>query len=139
MAATYQLEVVAPDQRLWQGQAQSLVAPGVEGYLGVLAHHAPLMCALGVGELKLVTAEGQQMFFALTGGFLEVSREGAIVLADAAERPEEIDAARARAALRRAEERLSRRTPDLDADRARAALMRALNRLRVAERRRRAR
>ena len=112
-----------------------VVAPGVEGQLGILPHHAPLMTTLQAGEL-LIRASGEEFSLAISGGFLEVRPDRIIVLADAAERAEEIDIARAEEAKRRAEERLSRPAPEADAARAEAALQRSLARLKVAERRR---
>ena len=113
-----------------------VIAPGIEGQLGILPHHAPLMTTLEMGELR-AKKNKEEFSLAISGGFLEVRPDRVIVLADAAERAEEIDLARAEAAKRRAEERLLHPTPNLDLARAEAALRRALTRLRVAERRRR--
>jgi F-type H+-transporting ATPase subunit epsilon len=113
-----------------------VVAPGVEGELGILPHHTPLMTMLQPGELR-VKKGGEEVSLAVSGGFLEVRPDRVIVLADAAERAEEIDLARAEEAKRRAQERLSRHTPDIDAARAEAALRRSLARISVARRRRR--
>lgn len=100
--------------------------------------HAPLMTGLGPGELRIRKGD-EESFMAVAGGFLEVRPDRVTVLADAAERAEDIDAARAEEARRRAEERLARQLDETDLARARAALMRSLIRLRVAERRRRRR
>lgn len=133
MPLIYQLSVVSPDRVVYRGQAQSLVAPGVEGRFGVLSHHAPMVAELEVGEVEVVTGEGERLGLAVSGGLLEVTWEGVMVLADSAEAAGEIDVERARAARARAEERLHARPLDLDVARAQAALRRALNRLRVAE------
>ncbi len=104
--------------------------------MGVLPHHTPLMTLLQPGELR--ARKGAEEFsLVVSGGFLEVRPDRVVVLADAAERAEEIDIARAEAAKRRAEENLRHRTPDTDVAQAEAALRRALVRLEVGERRRR--
>jgi len=107
MAETpFTFRLVTPQRLLLETEVVSLQAPGSEGYLGVLAHHAPLITMLRAGRLEVRTAEGRTIRFAVTGGFLEVSRNRATVLADAAERAKEIDRSRAEAALLRAEKRL---------------------------------
>ena len=111
---------------------QSLVAPGVEGYFGILARHAPLMAALDVGQMKLTYEDGEEELMAIGGGFLEVSKDVVSVLGDTAELAAEIDVDRARRARDRAEERISEKGESVDMDRAQLALRRALNRLRVA-------
>lgn len=134
MPLLYDLTVVSPDRIVYQGKAQSLVAPGAEGSFGVLPHHAPMVAELGIGELDVVSEQGERVSFALSGGLLEVTWGAVIVLADSAEASGEIDIERARAAETRAQERLHAHALDLDFERAQAALRRALNRLRVAER-----
>jgi len=130
----YDLTIVSPDRVVYQGRAQSVVAPGVEGLFGVLAHHAPMAAELDTGGLEVVTEAGERVGFAVSGGVLEVKWEGVMVLADSAEAAREIDVERARAAQARAEERLHARAADVDVVRAQTALRRALNRLRVAGR-----
>ena len=115
-----------------------IVAPGVEGELGILPHHTPLMTTLQPGELR-VKQGGEEFSLAVTGGFLEVRPDRVTILADAAERAEEIDIARAEEAKRRAEERLGRPATEEDSVRAEAALRRSLVRIKVGERRRRRR
>lgn len=132
------LDVVTAEGTVYSDDVDIVVAPGIEGQLGVLPHHTPLMTMLEPGEL-LIRKEGDELCMALTGGFLEVRPDRIIVLADAAERAEEIDIARAEAAKRRAEERLKEHGPEVDAARAEAALRRSIIRLQVAERRRRRR
>lgn len=134
MPELFHLEVVTQDHTVYSGEVASLVAPGAEGYLGVLAHHAPMVVALQPGELRFTGPEGVEQIYAVSGGFLQVSANQAIVLADTAELPAEIDIERARAAVARAEQRLQETSGEIDVDRARAALMRAVNRLHVAER-----
>jgi F-type H+-transporting ATPase subunit epsilon len=113
-----------------------VVAPGVLGELGVLPHHAPLMTTLEPGELK-VRKGVEEYSVAISGGFLEVRPDRIIILADAAERADEIDIARAEAAKQRAQQRLTHPTPEVDLAQAEAALRRSLARLKVAEKRRR--
>jgi len=132
------LDVVTAEQVIWSDDVSMVIAPGVEGQLGILPHHTPLMTTLEVGEL-LVRKGGEEFSMAISGGFLEVRPDRVIVLADAAERADEIDLARAEEAKRRAEERISRRIPEVDLAQAEAALRRSLMRLKVGEKRRRRR
>ena len=129
------LDIVTAEQVVFSEEVDAVIAPGVEGQLGILPHHAPLMTTLQMGEL-LVRKGGEEFSLAITGGFLEVRPDRIIVLADAAERVEDINLARAEEAKRRAEERLTHRTPDVDMARAEASLRRSLIRLKVAEKRR---
>ena len=135
MAAIYEVVVVSADRQLFCGPAVSLVAPGVDGYFGVLAGHAPLIAALGIGELDITSPDGTELAIAIEGGFVEVTPDRVEILADAAELAEDIDIERARLAAQRAEELLREKSTDVNFDRAQLALLRALNRLRVAERR----
>ncbi len=129
------LDIVTAERVVYSEDVDVVIAPGVEGQLGILPHHTPLMTTLQAGELR-VRKGGEEFSLAISGGFLEVRPDRVIVLADAAERAEEIDAARAEEAKRRAEEALSRRVPGIDAARAEATLRRSLIRLKVAEKRR---
>lgn len=133
MAATYQQSVLTPDRVVVEQRGVSMVAPGSQGYLGILAHHAPLITDLAPGMLTLRDERGQEQVLAVSGGFLEVSDNRATVLADAAEKPGEIDVERARRARDRAQGRLRDTRAAWDVERARAALLRALNRLRIAQ------
>jgi len=130
------LDIVTAEQVVFSEDVDVVVAPGIEGELGILPHHTPLMTMLQPGELR-VRKGGEEIFLVISGGFLEVRPDRIIVLADAAERAEEIDIARAEEAKRRAEERLALPATDVDLARAEAALRRSLARLRIAERRRR--
>ncbi|KUK12097.1 MAG: ATP synthase epsilon chain [Moorella sp. 60_41] len=125
------MEVVTPERVLLRTEATSLIAPGLEGYLGILPGHAPLVTLLGPGVVTYREG-GQEKKLAVSGGLLEVAGDRVIILADAAERSEEIDVERARRAKERAERRLKERTPGLDLERAEAALRRAVARLRAA-------
>lgn len=129
-------ELVTADRVVLQEDAvDAVTAPGADGELGILPRHAPLITTLQPGELR-VRKGGQETSIALTGGFMEVTPDKVLVLADAAERSEEIDVARAEEARSRAQERLTQRQDAVDAAQAEAALRRAVVRLRVAERRR---
>lgn len=134
--ATFRLEIVTAERLCFADDVNVLVAPGVEGQLGILPHHAPLMTMLQSGEL-LIRKDNEEIYWAITGGFLEVRSDKVVVLADACEQAEEIDIARAEAAKQRAQKRLEERLPEVDFIRAEAALRRALARLKVAEKRRR--
>jgi F-type H+-transporting ATPase subunit epsilon len=126
------LEVVTPERRVIEETVSEVQLPGLGGYLGILPGHAPLITELGVGELSY--RKGKDTFYATAiRGFAEVLPDSVIVLAEIAERAEEIDAKRAREALERAEKRLGNRDGGgTDWDRATLALQRALIRLQVA-------
>lgn len=132
MADRLTLEITTPMRLVVAETVDEVVAPGIEGYFGVLPGHAPFLTTLGVGVVTYrIGREESQL--AIAGGFAEVRNDKVIILADSAERPEEIDRARAERARERAERRLSGRTPDdVDYARAQAALMRALVRIQVA-------
>lgn len=128
----FALEVVTPERVAYSGQVASLQAPGSEGSFGVLAGHIPLLTSLQIGRLRFVEEDGNEVQMAISGGFVEVGREQVAVLAETAERVEEIDVARAEAARQRAEERLARVQEErVDVARAQAALARAINRIRI--------
>ena len=129
--ATVKLEIVTAEKAVYSGDVDIVIAPGVEGQLGILPHHAPLMTTLKAGEL--IARQGTEEYcLAISGGFLEVLPERIIVLADSAERAEEIDIARAEAARQRAQEKLAHPTSTLEAAAAEAALHRAIARIEVA-------
>lgn len=127
------LELVTPDRAIVHEDVEEIELPGSEGYFGVLPGHTPLLATLGVGEMWY--RRGNDKFYlSLAGGFAEVLADRVIVLAQIAERAEDIDLARAEQARVRAEERLTRATPDLDVERARLAVLKQLTRIRVAQR-----
>lgn len=137
--ATIRCEIVTAERTVFEDDVSMVVAPGIEGQLGILPHHAPLMTSLTCGEL-IVHREGQaDEFVAIGGGFMEVGPDHVTILADSAERAEEIDEVRAADARQRAEELMSqKKREDVDFVRAEAALRRSLIRLKVARRKRRA-
>ena len=123
---------------VYSDEVDVVVAPGTEGQLAILPSHAPLMTMLQPGEL-MVRKEGEEDSVFVSGGFLEVQANKVTVLADTAERAEEIDAARAEEARLRAEQRIAQPTAEADHARAQAAMMRSLMRLRVAQKSRKKR
>ena len=133
--ATMHLEVISAERQVYSDEVEMVVAPGVEGQLGILPRHAPLMTMLQPGEV-LIRKDGEETYLALTGGFMEVMGNKVTILADACERSDEIDEARAQEAVARAQERISNHATDLQLERAVASLRRAQVRLNVARRRR---
>jgi F-type H+-transporting ATPase subunit epsilon len=131
MAETFHLSVLTPERSVIETEVVSIVAPGAEGYLGVLAHHAPLITPLIPGKLTVKEPDLDAAIYAVSGGFLEVSGNKAVILADSIEKAEEIDVERARRARERAEERLRKHDAMIDEARAEAALGRAINRIRI--------
>jgi F-type H+-transporting ATPase subunit epsilon len=127
------LEVATPTRLVVAATVDEVVVPGSEGYFGVLPGHAPLLATLGIGELMYRKGTAQY-HLALTGGFAEVRNDKVIILAENAERPDEIDRERAQRAKERSERLLGGREADIDYARAQAALARALIRLQVAGR-----
>ena len=132
MADRLSLEITTPMRLVVAEQVDEVVAPGIEGYFGVLPGHAPFLTTLSVGIVTYRIGRDEHQL-AVAGGFAEVSNDKVIILADSAERPDEVDRARAERAKERAERRLSGRTQDeIDYARCQAALARALTRLAVA-------
>ena len=132
-----QLEIVTPERLAYSDQVDSVQLPGIEGELGVLPHHAPLVSILGVGEL-LIRKGGQEESFAIVGGFLQVRPDKVVVMAEDADMSSEIDLEKAQEARRDAERALeSGYVEGADLSTARAALQAALLRERVAQRRHR--
>jgi F-type H+-transporting ATPase subunit epsilon len=127
------LEIVTPDRALVAEQVDEVELPGAEGYFGVLPGHTPLLASLKVGELWYRIGQ-EKHYLAIAFGFVEVLPDRVTVLAQIAERAQDIDVARAEAAKRRAEERVAKPSPDMDFERARVALMKSLIRLQVAAR-----
>ena len=136
--SSIKLDIVTAERLVFSEDVEVVVAPGVEGQLGILPHHAPLMTMLQPGELW-IRKGGTELCLAISGGFLEVRPDRVIILADTAERAEEIDVARAEEAKRRAQERLEHPTSETDMARTEASLRRALIRLRAVESSRRRR
>ena len=130
------LEVITPERKVYEDDVDMVIAPGSEGYLGILPHHAPLLTGLGPGEFR-VKKGGAEEVLAVFGGFMDVRGDRVTVLTEAAEHVEEIDVQRAQQARERAQAALQAGPMSAaDEQRARAALQRALVRMRLSERRR---
>jgi F-type H+-transporting ATPase subunit epsilon len=128
-----QLQIVSADRSLVNETVDEVEIPGADGYFGVLPGHTPLLAVLGAGELWYRQGQDRH-YLAMAFGFAEVQPDRVTILAEIAERADEIDVARAEAAKKRAEERIARATVDMDAERARIALLKSLIRLQVASR-----
>lgn len=136
--ATLHLEIVTIERKVFDDHVNMVVAPGVEGVLGILPRHAPLLTTLSFGELQVKRPGQEDLFFSIGGGVMEVQPDHVIVLADSAERAEEINIARAEEARKRAEELLTQSKQEReDLERAEQTLRRSVTRIKVARRRRR--
>jgi F-type H+-transporting ATPase subunit epsilon len=133
--AKLQVEIVTGERVVFtENDVDMVVAPGSDGVLGILPRHAPLITTLAAGELRVKKA-GREQSLVVFGGFMEVTPEKVIVLADTAERAEEIDVSRAEAARGRAQAEISRRASTIELAQAEAALRRASLRLQIGQRR----
>lgn len=131
------LEIVTPERLAYSDTVDAVVLPGAEGEMGVLPNHAPLLATLGVGELR-IRKGGEEEFFAIAGGFVQVRPDKVVVMAETADMASEIDIERAQEARREAERALeSGYSEGADLSAARAQLQQALLRIRLAERRHR--
>jgi F-type H+-transporting ATPase subunit epsilon len=129
---TFAFEILTLQKQFLREDVRFVVAPGQEGWFEILPHHAPFVFALKPGPLRMKMPDGSDRYVAVGGGFLVVQKDRTSVLTRSAERPDEIDRARAQRAKERAEQRLADRA-HVDVARAQAALQRALARLKVAE------
>ncbi|AEG61887.1 F0F1 ATP synthase subunit epsilon [Desulforamulus ruminis] len=132
MAKTQRLDIVTPEKVVFSEEIEFIVAPGAAGELGVLPEHAPLVTALKVGVMR-VQQGGKFFKVAVSGGFMEVKNSRVVVLADTAERADQINVERAKEAKQRAEQRLAAKNAEIDVARAEIALTKALNRIKAAE------
>ena len=128
------LEIITAERHVYSDEVDMVIAPGFDGQLGILPMHAPLMTMLKPGELT-VRKDGENMYVAVSGGFMEVLGNKVSVLADACERSDEIDEQRAEQAVQRAQERLANRGSDIELERAVSALRRAQVRVDLVRRR----
>ena len=133
--APMRLEIITAEREVYAADVDGVVAPGIEGQLGILPHHAPLMTALQPGEI-LVRKEGEASYLAVTGGFMEVMGNKVTILAEACEYSQEINEERAQAAMERARERMQNQSSDMELAQAAASMRRAQMRLNVVRRRR---
>lgn len=132
--ATFALSVVTLEKVIFEGAVRSVIAPGGDGYLGLLANHSPIITSLIPGKLTVMNGEDKRFTYAIAGGFLEMSHNIASILADAAELVEEIDIKRAEESLERAQKRLEiwKESPgEIDLPRAKNAIKRAENRIKI--------
>jgi F-type H+-transporting ATPase subunit epsilon len=129
----FTLEIVTPKKVVFSGDVISFSAPGVLGGFQVLKNHAPLLSNIAIGEVKVVGVAGDESRYATSGGTVEVRENKVTMLAETAERADEIDVRRAESARDRARKRLAEKEPETDVDRARLAMFRAMNRLKVAD------
>lgn len=129
---TFMLEIVTPEEILYKEEVQFMVAPAVEGELGVMKNHAPLVAALKIGVLRYKDPSGNEFRIALSGGFIEVVDNVARVLAETAEHGLDIDVIRAKASRERAQQRLQLRDENINYSRAKMSLQRSIARLKAA-------
>lgn len=132
MATSYPLKVVTPERTVYDGPVTLIIVRSVEGEIGIMAHHVQLITPLLPHIMTVHQADGSTRYLTIGGGFLEVTAEQTIVLADSAETPDAVDLARAERARQRALEQISLGGPNVDLKRAQRALTRAENRLRLA-------
>ncbi|SHJ80749.1 F-type H+-transporting ATPase subunit epsilon [Anaerobranca californiensis DSM 14826] len=125
-------ELVTPERKVMSEEVDMIMARAVDGDIGILANHAPLVTTIDIGQL-LIKKDGKEQYVALGGGILEVSKEKTVLLADTAELPHEIDIRRAEEAKKRAKLRLEQRSGEINVKRAEIALRKALTRIEVAE------
>ncbi|MAN94665.1 MAG: F0F1 ATP synthase subunit epsilon [SAR202 cluster bacterium] len=130
------LEIITAERQVFSDEVDMVVAPGIDGQLGILPRHAPLMTMLKPGELTVRKAGEEDMYVAVSGGFMEVLGNRVSILADACERSDEIDEERAQQAVQRAQERLASRSEDMELERVMASLRRAQVRVDLVRRRR---
>jgi F-type H+-transporting ATPase subunit epsilon len=133
MADSFQLEIVTPDKLVVKDTAEEMQIPGKNGYLGILPGHAPLITELAVGQISYRTGS-ETHYLCVAWGFAEVLPDKVTILAETAERGEDVDCTRAQKAKERAEKRLTGGDPEVDVDRAQKALAKANNRLEAAAR-----
>ena len=134
MAENIRLEVVTPEKQVVNDRAQIVMAPGSLGEFGVLSGHTPFMTSLKTGAIHYRDQDGKDQYVFVSGGFSEALPDKVTVLAESAEKMEDIDPERARSAMERAEKRLvqDRAKEQVDSERAKAALERAVVRIRIA-------
>lgn len=132
MAKTFSLEIVTTDRIFYKGECEHLVITAIDGLLGILAGHEPLVTSLPAGELKYMV-DGKWRYAAISDGFIQVMPDRSVILADSCELPEEIDIKRAEEARERAKERLRQKQSIQEYYQTQAALNRAMNRLKVSQ------
>ncbi|WP_455529345.1 F0F1 ATP synthase subunit epsilon [Ruminococcus sp.] len=132
MAKTFHLEIIATDRVFFSGEVEHLVITAIDGLIGIMAGHEPLVTSLPTGELKYLV-DGVWKYAAISEGFIQVMPDSSIILADTCELPEEIDIKRAQEARERAEERMRQKQSIKEYYETQAALNRAMNRLKISQ------
>ena len=132
MAKTFHLEIIATDRLFFSGEVEHLVITAIDGLLGIMAGHEPLVTCLPTGELKYL-GNGEWKYAAISEGFIQVMPDSSIILAETCELPEEIDIKRAQEARERAEELLRQKQSIKEYYETQAALNRAMNRLKISQ------
>ncbi|WP_028517796.1 ATP synthase F1 subunit epsilon [Ruminococcus flavefaciens] len=132
MAKTFHLEIISTDRLFFSGEVEHLVITAIDGLLGIMAGHEPLVTCLPTGELKYLV-DGEWKYAAISEGFIQVMPDSSIILADTCELPEEIDIKRAQEAKERAEELLRQKQSIKEYYETQAALNRAINRLKISQ------
>ena len=130
------LEIITAERQVYSDEVDMVIAPGIDGQLGILPRHAPLMTILKPGELTVRKEGEEDLYVAVSGDFMEVLGNRVSILADACERSDEIDEERAQRAVQRAQERLANRDSDMDLEKGMASLSRAQARVNLVRRRR---
>lgn len=130
--STLRLEIVTPERKVYEEDVNMVVVKGVEGELGILPNHIPLVTPLKIAPVKAKKDGAADEFIAVHGGFMEVRKDKVVILSEAAERGKDIDVIRAKQAKERAEKRLAEKSSEIDMVRAQLALQRALTRISVA-------
>jgi len=131
MAEKLFLEVVTPQKAIVSEEVEIVVAPGSEGEFGVLKGHTTFLTSLNIGTLRYKDSKGNERYLFINGGFAEVLPDKVTILAESAERRQDIDVERATRAKERAEKRLAQKGKDTDMARAEVALKRAMHRLKI--------
>ena len=132
MAKSFHLEIIATDRVFYEGECEHLVITAIDGLIGIMHGHEPLVTSLPTGELKYMV-DGRWHYAAISEGFIQVMPESSIILADSCELPEEIDIKRAEEARIRAEEKLKQKQSIMEYYHTQTALNRAMNRLKISQ------
>lgn len=132
MAKSFHLEIIASNRVFYDGDCEHLVITAIDGLIGIMHGHEPLVTSLPTGELKYMT-DGKWYYVAISEGFIQVMPESSIILADSCELPEEIDIKRAEEARERAQEQLRQKQSIMEYYHTQAALNRAMNRLKISQ------
>jgi|SRR5699024_2390750 len=133
MASTFPLEIVTPDKKFFEEEVEMLTVSGIEGELGILKNHIPLVTPLAIGKVRIKLKDGTSRTAAVAEGYLDVQKDKTTIVTDAAEWPDEIDVKRAELAKKRAEERIKQKQDNVDYTRAEVALKKAINRIQISK------